>query len=118
MRYAAGAGANKDASSIGGAARGQFAGGGQGGVRGARNGGGMVGGEIISKDNNGITVKLRDGGSKIIFLTENTPITKSVGATLADLQTGSTISAEGTPNADGSLTARSLQIRPAGLSLQ
>jgi hypothetical protein len=85
----------------------------------ARNGsrggisGGFAAGEIIAKDNTSVTVKLSDGGSKIIFFNQNTPITKSVGGSVADLKIGEQIIAQGTANQDGSLSSQSIQLRPA-----
>ena len=92
------------------ALRGQF--GGMGGGQGIRNGNGASG-EIISKDTTSIIIKLRDGGgSKIVFLSASTPIMKQATGTIAELEVGTQVNAMGTANADGSITAQSVQIRP------
>ena len=79
---------------------------------GTRPGGnGSVFGEVLSKDAKSITVKLRDGGSKIVFLSDTTKITKSVDGSLADLTIGAQVTTIGTANADGSITAQSVQLR-------
>jgi len=85
------------------------------GIRGTRSGGGLGGftaGQIISKDAQSITIKLMDGGSKIIFLDSNTKISKMTDGSMADLATGIQVSITGTANADGSINAQTVQIRP------
>lgn len=82
--------------------------------QGMRRGQGMniAGGEIISKDEKSLTVKLQDGGSKIIFLSASTTVSKTIDASLEELTVGTNISANGQANSDGSVNAFNIQIRP------
>lgn len=94
-------------------ARGQFAAAGQNGrAGGARAGGGMVAGTILSMDATSMTVKLADNSSKIVILGSTATFAKSTDGTIADLKVGDRVSAFGTTNTDGSVTAQSVQINP------
>lgn len=79
--------------------------------------GGMVAGEILSKDEKSITVELRDGGSKIVFLSDTTQIMKTDEGSFADLVVGEQVTIMGDANADGSVSAKSVQIRPTAFVL-
>ncbi len=83
------------------------------GFAGARGGavGGMVNGDILSKDEKSVTVKLRDGGSKIVFFSPTTRIGKTTDGIVSDLEVGKQITVTGTTNSDGSVTAQMIQIR-------
>ncbi|MDB5238085.1 MAG: hypothetical protein JWM46_355 [Candidatus Kaiserbacteria bacterium] len=114
--FAAGAGAGGTTFAGGAGTRA-----GRGGVTG---GAGAVFGTIISKDANGITVQLggpnatsTNGtatGSKIILVNDSTQISKMAAGSLSDLTIGEGVTASGTTNSDGSVTATMIQIRPVG----
>lgn len=71
-----------------------------------------VSGEIISADSNSITVKLQDGGSKIVILSDKTQINKAETASKNELKTGVKVAVFGTDNSDGSVTAQNIQLNP------
>ncbi|MFA5087370.1 MAG: DUF5666 domain-containing protein [Candidatus Paceibacterota bacterium] len=73
---------------------------------------GLVNGSIVSMDDKSITIKLSSGGSKIVFLSASTKVSKMADGALSDLQTGAGVMITGTSNQDGSVTAQSIQIRP------
>lgn len=69
-------------------------------------------GEILSADDKSITVKLADGSSKIVLLTDKTAINKAQVATKTDLKTGEKVSVFGQTNTDGSVSAQNIQLNP------
>lgn len=72
----------------------------------------MIGGEIVKKDDQSITIKLMDGGSKTVYFATSTQVAKSVDGTLADLLTGVNVMISGKTSSDGSVSAQYIQIRP------
>jgi len=85
---------------------------GMGGPGGKGAGANFTNGEIISVDDKSVTLKLPGGGSKIIFFSDSTKITKSTEGNAEDLKVGETVMANGTTNQDGSITAETIQLRP------
>lgn len=75
--------------------------------------GGAVVGDIVSIDNDSLTVKLQDGSSKIVNLSQSTTYSKTETGSKADLKSGTKVAAIGTSNSDGSVTAQNIQINPA-----
>jgi hypothetical protein len=69
-----------------------------------------VSGEIISQDDKSITVKMADGSTKIVVLTDSTTINKSSTGTKSDLKTGEKVTAFGSNNSDGSVTAQMVSL--------
>jgi len=69
-------------------------------------------GEIINQDENSITVKLVDGSSKIVLLSEKTIYNKAETATKTDLKKGERVNVFGTENTNGSVTAQNIQLNP------
>jgi hypothetical protein len=91
-----------------------FAGQGTGGkVRtGTMQFGGFIAGKIMSVNDSSMTVSLPSGGSKIIFFSSSTPVMKTVTSSISDLAVGMMVQITGTASSDGSVTARSVEIRP------
>jgi hypothetical protein len=92
-------------------ANGQGARGGAG-ASGNRPGGGFANGLIISQTDTSITVKLRDGSSKIVLLAASTKINKSVAGQKSDLAINSQVTVSGTANSDGTITADTVTLNP------
>jgi hypothetical protein len=84
---------------------------GSGTFRNTPQNGGFISGEILSKDDKSLTIKMRDGGSKIIFYSGNTQINKAAVGTISDLEAGKEVTVMGTPNSDGTISAQNIQLR-------
>jgi len=69
-----------------------------------------VNGEILSTDSSSITVKLQDGSSKIVLVSDTTSINKASEGTKDDLKVGERVTVFGQENSDGSVTAQTIQL--------
>ncbi len=74
------------------------------------SGSSITAGSIIAENGTTMTVSLRSGGSKIVFYSSSTPVTKSVSGSPSDLQVGDSIAVVGMAQSDGSIAAESIQL--------
>ena len=79
---------------------------------GRETGSNFFGGEVITKDEQSLTVKMPDGGSKIIFFSDSTEISKTAEGSINDIEVGKQITVTGEQNSDGSYTAKTIQLSP------
>jgi hypothetical protein len=77
-------------------------------------GGGLITGTIATLGSSSITLQLANGNSEVVFYSTSTPVSEPTTVSVNALKVGTTIIAGGTSNSDGSLTALTLQVRPAG----
>jgi hypothetical protein len=75
---------------------------------------GMIFGEIQSIDGDILLVVDANGAQKRVQVTNTTLIEKNASVEVTDLVTGETVIVSGSENDDGSVTARSVQVAPAG----
>lgn len=100
-------------SSFAAGAGGSFAG--RTGTRTGAAAGGLVAGQIVSSGNGSISIQMQNSSSsEIVLIGSNTQILKTVSGSASDLTVGANVTVTGTTNSDGSISATSVQIRPAG----
>ncbi len=78
---------------------------------GGRQAGMRFQGEIMSRDGNSMTIRMRDNtGSKNVINPESVNVYKSIRGSMEDLTPGMSISITGKQNTDGSIESQSIQI--------
>lgn len=75
-----------------------------------KNGNGIFG-SVIKKDNQSITIKTRDGSTKIVFISDSTKFLRTIAGSQMDVDKGKEVTITGTENPDGSFNATSVEIR-------
>lgn len=73
-------------------------------------------GEVIDKDEQSITIKLPDGGSKIVFFSGSTRISETKELSASDIEIGGQVMVIGEENSDGSYSADMIQVSPFALA--
>ncbi|MCL5735514.1 MAG: DUF5666 domain-containing protein [Actinobacteria bacterium] len=82
----------------------------QNGGNGTTGSGGLTAGTIVSNDGSSLTVKLADGGTKLVLYSPSTEIAVSKSGSASDLTVGQEVAVTGTSNSDGSVTATRIQV--------
>jgi len=85
--------------------------GGTGGTNNVRAGANFTTGNVIAKDDKSFTLKLQNGGSKIIFFSSATQFMKTATGSIEELKIGDNVMTNGNANSDGSMTAETIQLR-------
>lgn len=72
----------------------------------------FLNGEVIAKDGQSLTLKMPDGGSKIVFFSDSTQISKTTEGSITDIEIGKQIMRSSDQNPDGSYTGKTIQFSP------
>lgn len=73
-------------------------------------------GEVTAKDDKSITVKMNDGSSRMIILSDKTTYRTSEESSLDVITVGTKVAVFGESSNDGSMTAASIEINPQMMS--
>jgi len=73
--------------------------------------GSALSGEIVSVDDGMMTIKTREGSSRVVLMGQSISVGKVVSGSGDDLVAGTNVMISGILNTDGSMTAQSIQIR-------
>lgn len=84
------------------------------GRAGGASGGGFVMGQVASVGSSSLTLQLANGNSEIVFYSTSTAVTEPQAVPASRIASGATVVITGTPNADGSFDASSIQVGGAG----
>jgi hypothetical protein len=87
---------------------------GQPGANGRTGGQGGIFGQIESIGEGVLVIKDNNGQQTQVKVTDTTLVEKQAAVKLTDLATGETVIVSGSKGADGVITARSVQVAPAG----
>ena len=87
---------------------------GQPGANGRTGGQGGIFGQIVSIGDGALVIKDNNGKQTPVKVTDTTLIQKQATVKLTDLATGETVIVSGSTATDGTVTARSVQVAPAG----
>lgn len=79
-----------------------------------RGGENMTRGEIISVDENSVTIKTEVNGSKIVMLSDETQISETVNVPKENLAAGKTVMVTGSADNTGIISADTILIRDVG----
>lgn len=72
-------------------------------------------GEVTAKDAKTLTLKMSDGSTKLVILSDTTSYRASTESSLDKVEVGTKIAAFGTQSTDGSTVATSIEINPMSL---
>lgn len=84
------------------------------GFRGPQGGppaGNIVAGQVTAIDADSITVQLPNGSSENVFYSNSTQVIVPTPSSITSVKSGTTVIVNGTQNADGSMTASTIQVR-------
>ncbi|HEY5220810.1 MAG TPA: hypothetical protein VIJ29_01500 [Candidatus Paceibacterota bacterium] len=76
--------------------------------------GGLAVGQITTIGSSSITVQLANGNSEVVFYSSSTPVSVPTTVSVNTFKVGTNVMVAGTTNSDGSVTAQTIQVRPAG----
>ena len=71
---------------------------------------GPVSGEITNVDGTSITIKTKDGSSKIVMYSSSTTVNKTSQGSSSDLKTGEQVMVIGNTATDGTVTAQTISV--------
>lgn len=88
---------------------------GQNATRDNRTGFRPISGDIMAREDKTLTVKMADGSSKIVLLTDQTKVNRENEVTWEELKAGEKVMVMGQEGSEGAVTAERITLNPASL---